>query len=132
MILIVVSNDFLAELFRQRTNQLEIQSLSKMDLDAFSEDSDAVGDASGAEVRHRRLAHSDVSSEDEEPDRFMNEPDRFINIEVLIILQFNSQLAYHWVFYSIFSLLTQMIRFRMEKISKFLTKEIRSLTAIFS
>ena len=59
-----------------------------MDSHAFSEDA--------AEVRQIRLAHSDDSSEDEEPDRFMNEPHRFINIiEVLIILQFNTQLTYN-------------------------------------
>ena len=60
MILIIVSNEFFSELFRQRVNQLEIQNSSKMDSDAFSEDSDA----SGAEVRQ------------------MNDPERFINIEV--------------------------------------------------
>ena len=60
MILIIVSNEFFSELFRQRANQLEIQNSSKMDTDAFSEDSDA----SGAEVRQ------------------MNDPERFINIEV--------------------------------------------------
>ena len=66
--ILIVSNDFLVELFRQRANKLEIQSSSKMDSDAFSEDSDA----SGAEVRQ------------------INDPDRFINIEVLIMLLFNS------------------------------------------
>ena len=60
MILIIVSNEFFSELFRQRVNQLEIQNSSKMDSDAFSEDSDALG----AEVRQ------------------MNDPERFINIEV--------------------------------------------------
>ena len=77
MILIIVLNDFIAELFRQ----LEIQSSSKMNSDAFAEDSD------GAEVRQMRLANSDDSSEDEEPDRFMTDPNRFINIEVLIMVE---------------------------------------------
>ena len=59
-----------------------------MDSDAFSEDSDT----SGAEVRQMRLAHSDDSSEDEENSG--DEPDTISDAEVLITLQFNSQLTY--------------------------------------
>ena len=54
-----------------------------MDWDTFSEDSDA----SGAEVRQMRLAHSDDSSEDEEDSR--DEPDTISDAEVLLNLQFN-------------------------------------------
>ena len=59
-----------------------------MDSDAFSEDSDA----SGAEVRQMRLAHSDDSSQDEDNSR--DEPDTMSDAEVLITLQFNSHLTY--------------------------------------
>ena len=54
-----------------------------MDSDAFSEDSEA----SGAEVRQMRLAHSDDSSEDEEDSR--DEPDTISDAEVLLNLQFS-------------------------------------------
>ena len=47
-----------------------------MDSDAFSEDSDA----SGAEVRQMRLAHSDDSSQDEDNSR--DEPDTMSDAEV--------------------------------------------------
>ena len=63
-----------------------------MDSDAFSEDSEA----SGAEVRQMRLAHSDDSSEDEEDSR--DEPDTISDAEVLLNLQFKTQLTYKWVF----------------------------------
>ena len=55
-----------------------------MDSDAFSEDSDA----SGAEVRQMRPAHSDDSSQDEDNSR--DEPDTMSDAEVFKILQFNS------------------------------------------
>ena len=55
-----------------------------MDSDAFSEDSDA----SGAEVRQMRLAHSDDSSQDEDNSR--DEPDTMSDAEVFKTLQFNS------------------------------------------
>ena len=64
-----------------------------MDPDAFSEDSDA----SGADVRQMRHAHSDDSSEDEENSR--DELDTMSDAEVLITLLFNSQLTFNWILY---------------------------------
>ena len=55
-----------------------------MDSDAFSEDSDA----SGAEVRQMRLAHSADSSQNEDNSR--DEPDTISDAEVFQTLKFNS------------------------------------------
>ena len=55
---------------------LESKAKSRMDSDAFSEDSDE----SGADVRQIRLAHSDDSSEDEDYSR--DEPETISDAEV--------------------------------------------------